>query len=163
MMTLCADGNTEASGSVLSREENSTSLPHVTCTPLPPCSAIWVWHLSQASWWPWSSIRAQEGILWACFLPGRLARMYIQQGCTQRLFHTRYQLHRIRQGKDGSMVTQMETTHMVLGLKVLSAYVGNQDRHPWQKSEARDFPGGPVVRTLRFHRRGLGLDPWLGN
>ena len=25
----------------------------------------------------------------------------------------------------------------------------------------RDFPGGPVVRTLRFHCRGHGFDPWL--
>ena len=26
-----------------------------------------------------------------------------------------------------------------------------------------DFPGGPVVKTPRFHCRGLGLDPWSGN
>ena len=26
-----------------------------------------------------------------------------------------------------------------------------------------DFPGGPVVKTLRFHCRGHGFDPWLGN
>ena len=25
-----------------------------------------------------------------------------------------------------------------------------------------EFPGGPVVRTLHFHCRGLGFDPWLG-
>ena len=32
------------------------------------------------------------------------------------------------------------------------------------KSEARgDFPGGPVVRTLRFHCSGQGFNPWLGN
>ena len=24
------------------------------------------------------------------------------------------------------------------------------------------FPGGPVVKTLSFHRRGCGFDPWLG-
>ena len=28
---------------------------------------------------------------------------------------------------------------------------------------AWDFPGGPVVKTLRFHCRGRGFDPWLGN
>ena len=30
-------------------------------------------------------------------------------------------------------------------------------RIPWE------FPGGPVVRTLRFHSHGLGFDPWSGN
>ena len=24
------------------------------------------------------------------------------------------------------------------------------------------FPGGPVVKTLSFHRRGCGFNPWLG-
>ena len=26
-----------------------------------------------------------------------------------------------------------------------------------------DFPGGPVIKTLPFHCRGYGLDPWPGN
>ena len=26
-----------------------------------------------------------------------------------------------------------------------------------------DFPGGPVVRTLRFHCQGPACDPWSGN
>ena len=26
-----------------------------------------------------------------------------------------------------------------------------------------DFPGGPVVRTLRSQSRGPGLNPWSGN
>ena len=26
-----------------------------------------------------------------------------------------------------------------------------------------DFPGGPVVKILRFHSRGSGFDPWSGN
>ena len=26
----------------------------------------------------------------------------------------------------------------------------------------REFPGDPVVRTLRFHCRGQGFDPWSG-
>ena len=26
-----------------------------------------------------------------------------------------------------------------------------------------DFPGGPVVRTPRFHCRGLRFNPWMGN
>ena len=29
--------------------------------------------------------------------------------------------------------------------------------HQW------DFPGSPVVKTPRFHCRGCGFDPWLGN
>ena len=31
------------------------------------------------------------------------------------------------------------------------------------KPENWDFPGGPVVTTPRFHRRGHGFDPWSGN
>ena len=31
------------------------------------------------------------------------------------------------------------------------------------KHLSRDFPGGPVVKTLCFHRRGCGFDPWSGN
>ena len=27
----------------------------------------------------------------------------------------------------------------------------------------RDFPGGPVVKTLYFQCKGRGFDPWLGN
>ena len=27
----------------------------------------------------------------------------------------------------------------------------------------REFPGGPVVRTLCFHCRGCGFNPWSGN
>ena len=27
----------------------------------------------------------------------------------------------------------------------------------------RDFPGGPVVRSLSSHCRGHRFDPWLGN
>ena len=27
----------------------------------------------------------------------------------------------------------------------------------------REFPGGPVVRTLHFHFMGHGFDPWLEN
>ena len=26
-----------------------------------------------------------------------------------------------------------------------------------------DFPGGPVVKTPRFHCRGRRFDPWWGN
>ena len=28
---------------------------------------------------------------------------------------------------------------------------------------ARDFPGGPVVKTPHSHFRGPGFDPWSGN
>ena len=30
-------------------------------------------------------------------------------------------------------------------------------------SFSREFPGGPVVRTPRFHCRGCRFNPWLGN
>ena len=28
------------------------------------------------------------------------------------------------------------------------------------KNSFRDFPGGPMVKTLCFHYRGHGFDPW---
>ena len=30
-------------------------------------------------------------------------------------------------------------------------------------SHVGDIPGGPVIKTLCFHCRGHGFDPWLGN
>ena len=32
-----------------------------------------------------------------------------------------------------------------------------------QENKQRDLPGGPVVKTLRFHCRGRRFDPWSGN
>ena len=31
------------------------------------------------------------------------------------------------------------------------------------KTQVRDFPDGPVVKTPHFHCRGRGFDPWSGN
>ena len=31
------------------------------------------------------------------------------------------------------------------------------------ENQRRDFGGGPVVKPLRFHRRGCEFDPWWGN
>ena len=33
----------------------------------------------------------------------------------------------------------------------------------FKKLALRDFPCGPVVKTLCFHCRGHRFDPWLGN
>ena len=33
----------------------------------------------------------------------------------------------------------------------------------FQEFEEGEFPGGPVVRTQRFHGQGPGFNPWLGN
>ena len=33
----------------------------------------------------------------------------------------------------------------------------------FKKKSGLDFPGGPVVKTPRFHRKGCRFDPWLGN
>ena len=35
--------------------------------------------------------------------------------------------------------------------------------YPLFKTVNRDFPGGPVVKTLRFHCTGYSFDPWSGN
>ena len=32
-----------------------------------------------------------------------------------------------------------------------------------KKKKRRDFPSGLVVRTLHFHWRGPGFNPWSGN
>ena len=43
------------------------------------------------------------------------------------------------------------------------------EEHPGQrkaslvKTTRRDFPGGPVVKTLSFQCRGHRFDPWSGN
>ena len=34
-----------------------------------------------------------------------------------------------------------------------------EDKFQSQEREMGDFPGGPVVETLRFHRRGHTFDP----
>ena len=34
---------------------------------------------------------------------------------------------------------------------------------PNKSERVWDFPGGPVVKTLRFQCRGPGFEPWLGN
>ena len=31
------------------------------------------------------------------------------------------------------------------------------------ETHMRDLPGGTVVKTLPFHCRGQGFNPWLGN
>ena len=33
----------------------------------------------------------------------------------------------------------------------------------FKRQYSRDFPGDPVVKTPRFHRRGREFDPWSGN
>ena len=35
--------------------------------------------------------------------------------------------------------------------------------HRVKKSDLRDFPGGPVVKTPSFQCRGCGFGPWSGN
>ena len=36
-------------------------------------------------------------------------------------------------------------------------------RTGYHKKGTTDFPGSPVVKTLRFHCRVHGFDPWWGN
>ena len=38
-----------------------------------------------------------------------------------------------------------------------------QDVKTSKIQKKRDFPGGPVVKTLRPHCRGHRFNPWLGN
>ena len=41
-------------------------------------------------------------------------------------------------------------------------YACNVVQYHHKKCLDWDFPGGPVVKTLCFHCRGRGFDPWLG-
>ena len=49
-------------------------------------------------------------------------------------------------------------------------HVSSHSHHPAvppmdaaQEKEPRDFPGGPVAKTLSSQCRWLGFDPWSGN
>ena len=47
--------------------------------------------------------------------------------------------------------------------KFNSEWIKNLNIRLETKTPRRGFPGGPVVRTLCFHFRGCGFDPWSGN
>ena len=40
---------------------------------------------------------------------------------------------------------------------------GNTRKALSKEMEHRERPDGPVAKTLSFHCRGHGFDPWLGN
>ena len=40
---------------------------------------------------------------------------------------------------------------------------GKEKIRELQEMSIEDFPGGPVVKTLRFHCRGHGFDHWSEN
>ena len=49
-------------------------------------------------------------------------------------------------------------------MKTESRLVAARMTRNWRREEEmRDFPGGPVVKTLYFHCRGHCFNPWLGN
>ena len=65
-------------------------------------------------------------------------------------------------GMKGKMETYVYRTGVPGGKAVLtseSGLVGSL----LSKAHFRDFPGGPVVKTLLCQFRGQGFDPWLGN
>ena len=41
--------------------------------------------------------------------------------------------------------------------------LGQWDRNFSKAHVRREFPGNPVLKTLHFHCRGCGFDPWSGN
>ena len=49
--------------------------------------------------------------------------------------------------------------------KKVFKYISDQEVIPVNliKNEKKDFPGGPVARTLRPQYRGSGFNPWSGN
>ena len=57
-------------------------------------------------------------------------------------------------GKDGRLALDVGEDSQSMADSTLEGSV---------KTLVRDVPGGPVVKTLRFHCRGRGLDPWSGN
>ena len=50
-----------------------------------------------------------------------------------------------------------ETTALFENFMGTINLIPQRDRFTW------DFPGGPVVKTLRFHCGGHGFNPWSGN
>ena len=45
----------------------------------------------------------------------------------------------------------------------ITSFKLNQDKKKKKQHSPRDFPSGPVVRTLHSEFRGHGFDPWSGN
>ena len=48
-------------------------------------------------------------------------------------------------------------------IKIMYKYVYLWKMTRWDgtyKNENRDFPGSPAVKTLCFHCKGSGFDPW---
>ena len=92
---------------------------------------------------PWTI--AHHGILCPCNFPGKNTRVGCHfllqeilptQGLNPGLLHCRQMLYHL--SLQGTLCIPMQSID-------------------W------DFPGGPVVKTPRFHCRGHRLDPWLGN
>ena len=50
-----------------------------------------------------------------------------------------------------------------LKIKFLTLFFNLFARNYHKKITKREFPGGSVVRTLRFHSQGPGFNLWLGN
>ena len=52
---------------------------------------------------------------------------------------------------------------MLINFKVLKSFIHEKMGVYYQKIRSfQDFPGGPVVETPRFQRRGCGFGPWSG-
>ena len=52
-----------------------------------------------------------------------------------------------------------ENVSLDKGEKMLQSGLQKKEFKSWH----RDFPGGPVVKTPGFHRRGRSFNPWSGN
>jgi len=50
-----------------------------------------------------------------------------------------------------------------LKIKFLTLFFNLFARNYHKKITKREFPGGSVVKTLRFHSQGPGFNLWLGN
>ena len=56
-----------------------------------------------------------------------------------------------------------ETKGVRLSSDRLNQALANPARGSETRVSVRDFPGGPVAKTLHFYCRGLRFDLWLGN
>ena len=62
---------------------------------------------------------------------------------------------------DGSGLTWLDQENTMFDQKV--SYKRTDAEYDFMYIEIRDFPGGPVAKTLCSHCRGPGFDPRSGN
>ena len=73
----------------------------------------------------------------------------------------------VNHSSDKALISKIKKELIQLNSQKKSKYLTEKwakDRiHTSSKKTHREFPGGPLVRTLHFHCREHGFSPWSGN